>query len=143
MRQRTDTRIDTADIARCGNRCDLCPLYVGNFNPEEADALNDSLYKYHYGSEGPRPHYTAGCDGCRSEGTIARPGCAIRACVIEKRLNSCAQCPQLYCQLLEADMTVIQSALAQHRASMPQADFDRFFRPFLIRETLARLRQET
>ena len=140
MRQRIDPRIDTSLTAPCGNRCDLCPLYVDNFNPEEASAINDGLYKYHYGGRGPRPQYTAGRDGCRSEGTLARAGCAIRDCVIEQGFLSCAECPELTCQLLEADMAVIESALCQHRDSLPPADFDRFFRPFLIRETLARLR---
>jgi hypothetical protein len=34
-------------IAKCGNRCDLCPLYRDNFIAEEAAAIDDALYTYH------------------------------------------------------------------------------------------------
>jgi hypothetical protein len=129
-------------IARCGNRCDLCPLFRVNFRVEEAGAINEGLYRYHHQSKGPRPHYDAACDGCLSDGDVARQGCSIRACVVEKGLSTCALCPDMYCELLEKDMAVIEGALSQQRASMPQADFDRFLRPFLNREALAHLRQE-
>jgi hypothetical protein len=125
----------------CGNRCDLCLLYRDNFKGEEIAAVNDALYRYHHGAEGPRPHYDLPCDGCLSNGHIAREGCAIRACVVEKRFATCASCPQMYCQLLESDMAVIEGALSKHGATIPTADFERFFRPYLIREALAKLRQ--
>jgi hypothetical protein len=128
-------------IARCGNRCDLCPLFHGNFRAEEVSTINEGLYKYHHRGKGPRPQYEAGCDGCLSDGYGARQGCRIRACAIENGLSTCSRCPQLYCELLEKDMAIIEGALAQEGASLPLSDFDRFFRPFLNREALARLRQ--
>jgi ribosomal protein S27AE len=39
-------------------------------------------------------------------------------------------------------MAIIEGALTRHGHDMPAEDFDRFFRPFLIREALARLRDE-
>jgi hypothetical protein len=129
-------------IARCGNRCDLCPLFKENFTPEAAPAINDALYKYHCGGEGPRPQYSRACDGCLSDGHIARQACQIRVCVIEKGFSICARCPQMYCQLLEHDMAIIEGALSQHRTALPPTDFQMFFRPFLIREALARLSQQ-
>ncbi len=129
-------------VARCGNRCDLCPLYKENFTRETAPAVNDALYKYHCGGEGPRPRYSRGCEGCLGEGYIAREGCPIRVCVTGKGLSTCARCPEMYCHLLEHDMAIIEGALNRHRATLPPADREMFFRPFLIRETLARLREQ-
>ncbi len=127
-------------IAKCGNRCDLCPLFRENFTPERAAAINRGIYKYHHDGKGPPPHYSRGCDGCLSDGHLARQNCAIRACVLKKGMRTCAECPQLYCGLLEHDMAVIEGALAKHRAGLPAADFEQFFRPFLIRGALGKLR---
>ncbi len=127
-------------VARCGNRCDLCPLFKENFAAGQAAEINAALYKYHQNGRGPMPHYERGCDGCLGDGYVSRERCAIRACALERRLTTCAQCPDMYCQLLEHDMNIIETALSQHRAAMSSQDFDRFFRPFLTRETLARLR---
>jgi len=124
-------------IARCGNRCDLCPLFKGNFNADWASAINEAIYKYHHRGQGPRPHYTVACDGCLSDGYRPRANCPIRACANDKSFGNCASCPEMYCQLLEDDMAVIEGALSTHAPAMPQADFERFFRPFLIREALA------
>jgi hypothetical protein len=129
-------------VARCGNRCDLCPLFTDNFAFEEAAKINAGLYKYHHASCGPQPHHVRGCDGCLGEGYVARARCAIRACALERQLATCAQCSDMYCELLEHDMNIVEAALTRHKEEMSQWDFDRFFRPFLIREALARLRHE-
>ena len=126
--------------ARCGNRCDLCPLYEKNFSPDEAEVINDRLYKYHHAGEGPHPRYTRGCDGCLSGGYVAREGCKIRECVTTKGLTTCAECEELFCELLEADMTIVEGALSHHNGEMSQEDYERYFRPFLIRERLTTLR---
>jgi len=76
--------------ARCGNRCDLCPLYMANFNAAEAEAINDRLYQFHHASEGVRPHYAQGCDGCLSGGYVARADCPIRKCATDRALVTCA-----------------------------------------------------
>jgi Protein of unknown function (DUF3795) len=127
-------------IARCGNRCDLCPLYKDNFNDREADRTNEALYKYHHGGVGRRPHYVRGCDGCRSRGYIARQGCEIRACVSVKGFGTCAECEELFCSLLESDMEVIEGALARQGTPVPHEDYERYFRPFMIRQMLLELR---
>lgn len=126
--------------ARCGNRCDLCPLYKDNFSAADADKVNEDLYKYHHSNQGPRPHYTRACDGCLSNGYVARENCRIRDCVASKAFVTCAECDQLFCTLLKADMEIIESALVGHGMSMSSEDCDKYFRPFLIRETLLSLR---
>jgi hypothetical protein len=127
-------------IARCGNRCDLCPLYKDNFSLADAEAVNSLLYKYHHAGEGPRPHYARGCEGCLSDGYIAREGCEIRECVSTKRLSTCADCERLFCGLLESDMAVLEGALRRHGAEIPREDYERYFKPFMIREALIRIR---
>jgi hypothetical protein len=39
-------------------------------------------------------------------------------------------------------MAVIEGAIARYAASVPPEDYDRYLRPFLIRETLSHLRHE-
>ncbi len=129
-------------IARCGNRCDLCPLFKENFTAERAAAINRGIRRYHQDGRGPEPGYSRACDGCLRDGHLARERCAIRACTLERHFTTCAQCPQLYCEFLEHDMAIIEGALAKHRDDMIPDDFDQFFRPFMIREALARLRNE-
>ncbi len=127
--------------ARCGNRCDLCPLFRENFNPGEAPAVNAALFKYHCGSTGPRPRHSRGCDGCLGQGHLARERCPIRACAIGRGFSTCARCPEMYCRLLEHDMAIIEEALSRHGATLSLGEFDAYFRPFLIREALAELRR--
>jgi hypothetical protein len=129
-------------IAKCGNRCDLCPLYRDHFDLIGPEEINGRLYKYHHGGRGTPPQYTRGCDGCMSEGFVVREGCPIRECVDGRGLRTCADCERLFCALLEADMGVVEGALARHAGRIPQEDYDRYFRPFLIRSMLSRLRSE-
>lgn len=127
-------------VARCGNRCDLCPLFKDNFSPDHAEAVNNLLFKYHHGGEGPRPHYTRGCDGCLSDGYVAREGCEIRHCATTRRISTCADCRNLFCSILESDMAVIEGALTRFGSSLSQDDYERYFRPFMIRNRLTALR---
>ena len=129
-------------IARCGNRCDLCPLFVQNFSVDLCDEINQALYRYHNGSRGTPPRYEKGCAGCLSEGYRAREDCPVRECAGRRGPATCADRDSLFCNPLEADMAVIEGAIARYAASVPPEDYDRYLRPFLIRETLSRLRQE-
>ncbi len=127
-------------IARCGNRCDLCPLFSENFSAAEAGPINKALYKYHHGGVGSPPRYARACDGCLGSGYVAREGCGIRRCVQAKGLGTCAECEGLFCSLLETDIAVVEGALAKHRKTMPKQDYERYFQPFMIRQMLLDLR---
>jgi hypothetical protein len=129
-------------VAKCGNRCDQCPLYVGNFSVAESDELNAGLYKYHHNNSGTPPHYQRACDGCLSGGYIARQDCPIRECVDQRGLQTCAECEELFCDLLEADMQIIEGAVARYGGHISPEDYNQYLKPFLIRETLTRLRSE-
>jgi hypothetical protein len=129
-----------AIIARCGNRCDLCPLYKDNFTEGAAEKITADLYKYHQANQGPRPIYTRACDGCLSKGYVARERCRIRECATGRGFATCAECESLFCTLLESDMEIVEGALARCATTMPREDYERYFQPFLIREVLLSLR---
>jgi len=129
-------------VAKCGNRCDQCPLYVGNFNGAASDEINAGLYKYHHNSTGTPPHYKRACEGCLSGGYIARQDCPIRACVDRRGWQTCAECEGLFCDLLEADMQIIEGVVARYGSNLSPEDYNRYLRPFLIRKTLTQLRSE-
>jgi len=129
-------------MARCGNRCHLCPLYKDNFSLATSETVNLALYKYHHNSQGPQPHYNLACDGCLSDGQVAREGCRIRECALRKAFATCAECDDLFCSLLEADMGIVEDALARHISTIPSEDYDSYFRPFLIRQVLSDLRSD-
>ncbi len=130
-------------IARCGNRCDLCPLYQDNFSQADAPEINNLVYRCHNAGKGPKPRYTPGCEGCLGDGYVAREGCEIRNCVNTHQFSTCADCERLFCDLLEADLAVVEGALRDRRMDMSQIDYQKYFRPFLIREKLTALRKRT
>jgi Protein of unknown function (DUF3795) len=129
-------------FAKCGNCCDLCPLYKENFSASDADLINAGHYKYHHAGQGPHPNYAQACDGCLSDGYVARKNCCIRECVTNKAFATCAECDQLFCSLLKADMEVIEGARARYATTMSKEDYEKYFRPFLTRETLLNLRSQ-
>lgn len=129
-------------IAKCGNRCDLCPLYVENYSAIGWEEINNGLYKYHQQSTGTPPRYRQACDGCLSGGYIAREDCPIRKCANSRSLETCADCEELFCGLLKEDMKIIEGAVERYRGNIPEEDFDRYLKPFLIREALLKIRSE-
>ncbi len=128
----------SALLAKCGNRCDVCPLYRDNFEKLGPETVNAGIYKYHQRRIGVPPHFDRACEGCPDDGYVARCDCPIRACATRRKLPSCAACPDLFCDLLEADMKVIEGAVRDFEGVIPAEDFEIFLKPFLIR---ARLRQ--
>lgn len=129
-------------LARCGNRCDLCPLYRENFNRIGAERINSGLFKYQQRGTGTPPRFDRECDGCLSGGYIARQDCPIRTCTAQRQLPNCAGCADLFCDLLEADMKVIESAVRDFKGAISAEDFDLFLEPFLIRSRLAEMRTQ-
>ncbi len=129
-------------IAKCGNRCDLCPLYVENYSAIGWEKINNSLYKYHQQNTGAPPHHTQPCDGCLSVGYVARKDCRIRKCANSRSLDTCAECEELFCSLLKEDMKIIECAVERFRGDVPEEDFNRYLKPFLIREVLLTIRSE-
>jgi hypothetical protein len=129
-------------IAGCGNRCDLCPLFIRNFKASKHDQIHLGLLRYHHDRMGARPDCRRGCDECLSGGSIARKGCPIRRCAGRGDLFSCADCARLFYQLLSADIQIMEGALPRYGCTISPADYDGFFRLFQVCEKLTQIRAE-
>ncbi len=78
-------------LSPCGMYCSVCAVRA-------ADRDNDQQLKGMLAPIfGTKPEEIA-CDGCRSEKTLQfAKACAIRACAVEKHLESCHQCGDFPC----------------------------------------------
>lgn len=85
-------------LTRCGYRCDLCLAYRPNVekNRSNQQELSDGWFKYFDLRLEPAMII---CDGCMEEHPrLIDQQCGVRSCVIEKKLENCAQCDQYICE---------------------------------------------
>ena len=86
-------------MSMCGYRCDLCKAYSPNIKKEDQrDDLSRVWKSYYEINISPGEIY---CDGCRSTKKDAKRidvCCPVRKCVIERDINSCADCKQYPCE---------------------------------------------
>jgi hypothetical protein len=89
----------THQYAPCGIDCSYCDVYKATLNDDnEARLKLAQAYKDDFGQEVDPA--TIVCHGCRGEGqplcyaTI----CKIRACVLGKGYDTCAECGEFPCQ---------------------------------------------
>ena len=82
-------------IAPCGVYCGVCPYLIAYKNNDEE--LKKKLAK----NIGIKPEKVA-CEGCRSDYPFffCRQ-CAIKACVIDRKIESCAVCEDFPCEKVE------------------------------------------
>jgi hypothetical protein len=120
-------------LSRCGYRCDLCPAYHKNIEPDtDRQAISDGWFRY-FGFRIP-PEQIA-CPGCMGKERPLDHECPVRPCVIEKSLDSCARCPAFGCDKLKSRMESVESVVSKY-GNIPKEDYDRFFLPYLSRERL-------
>lgn len=93
--------------AYCGLNCSTCPIYVATMESDPIRQMAQrkqiaGLINARYGIE-----LSAGqindCDGCRSKSGrlfIMCGDCKIRKCARDKRVESCAFCPDYVCDKL-------------------------------------------
>ncbi len=94
-------------FAPCGLACHSCPIFLATRadQGEERLAMRREIARVcreKYGID-YKPEEITDCDGCRPEAGRLFPTCArcpIRACVGERRLSSCASCPDFACEKL-------------------------------------------
>jgi hypothetical protein len=126
-------------LTRCGFRCDLCPAYEKNVSgPEDLAAIRSGWHTY-FGFDVPEEQIA--CVGCRNEGSHADADCPVRPCAIERRMETCAECPDFGCGKLKSRMDFAESAIPKFR-NIPERDFERYFRPYLSRERLEQIRRD-
>jgi hypothetical protein len=129
-----------AILTRCGYRCDLCLAYRPNVenNPSAQQKLSDGWDKY-FGFRLPPAQVI--CDGCMSEDPkLIDQGCPVRPCVIEKGLDSCAQCAQYVCERLTERLVVYEEVKNRVKAEIPKDDYQCFIRPYENKRRLDELR---
>lgn len=128
-------------IAKCGYRCDLCPAFESNLGSEaDKQRMSEALAKY-YNCTLP-PEQIRPCKGCQAASEAPDSDCQVYPCVKARGLDNCGQCPEFGCAKLKTRMDVVEHCLRQH-PDVPQADYDRFFRPYLSRGTLMDVRETT
>ncbi len=132
-------------LTRCGYRCDLCLAYRPNVerDPSNQQKLSDGWFTY-FGFRIPPEKIV--CDGCMSDGTDIRlldVGCLVRPCVIEKGLDSCAQCADYGCERLQQRTVVYEEIKGRMGAEIAEEDRQRFILPYENKRRLDALRGAT
>ena len=128
-------------MSACGVMCSECPAYFaatqGFANQQEVA----EAWRRIYGLEEPAPNIS--CHGCLASDEVVFHTCrrcSARNCCRTKGLNSCAECRETECKLLERAQSVWDS-VPQIGSSLSSADFERYARPYCgHRERLATAR---
>ena len=132
-----------AMLARCGFRCDLCPAFKDNVTgPEHQQWVSDGWFKY-YGFRIPADRIR--CDGCRAEDSTCPNridvDCPVRPCVIDKGLDSCAQCDGYVCPRLSQRLVDGAEVSAKMARPIPPQELDAFIRAYDNKRRLEQIRR--
>lgn len=117
-------------LTRCGYRCDLCLAYKPNVDKEPLNQqkLSDGWFTY-FGFRIDPPNII--CDGCMAENPkLIDQNCPVRACVIEKGLESCASCDQYVCDTLKERIVLYEDVKNRVGREIPQDDYVCFIQPY-------------
>lgn len=129
-------------ITMCGYRCDLCKAYSANIKKEDQRKDLSSVWKRYYGLEiKPSDIY---CEGCRSFKKNAKRidnDCPVRRCVIEKAINSCADCEKYPCEIFsQREGLCFENAKMKQGENFREEEFDKFLLAFDNKTRIDRLR---
>jgi hypothetical protein len=128
-------------LTRCGYRCDLCLAYRPNVeaNPSNREVLSDGWQTY-FGFRIPPEDIL--CDGCMDEDPhLIDRSCPVRPCVIARRRNSAAACPEYGCTRLAERFVVYEDIAARIAGPVPEEDRRRVIAPYENRRRLDALRE--
>jgi hypothetical protein len=129
-------------LTRCGYRCDLCLAYKPNVekNPSNQQELSDGWFKY-FGFRLPPESIL--CDGCMADHPkLIDSACPVRPCVIERRLDNCAQCDDYVCEKLTQRLVVFEDIRQKAGGSVPEEDYQCFIRPYENKRRLEALKEQ-
>lgn len=129
-------------VARCGFRCDRCMAYTGNSHSDDDRArVAEAWSKYFNLTVSPE---TLCCNGCWSEecqgSDFPDPNCPIRACVMERGMNTCADCIDYPCEKIESRMRGVEEVIMKFRDNVTHGEYDAFLAPYDARRTLDEIR---
>jgi hypothetical protein len=112
VKKETDKEKEKKMIAKCGIVCSECPAYVAtqkNDDTLRAETARkwSEMFKFDIKAA------DINCDGCSSDtGRLFNycNVCEIRKCANEKKLATCAACPEYSCQKLDAFLAQVPEA---------------------------------
>ncbi len=99
-------------IAKCGLTCSECPAYIAT--QKNDDALRaETAKKWSEMFKADIKPTDINCDGCQSESPRLFSYCAvceIRKCAREKKVETCADCPEYSCKKLDEFLAQVPEA---------------------------------
>jgi hypothetical protein len=99
-------------IAKCGLVCSECPAYIAT--QKNDDALRaETAKKWSEMFKADIKPADINCDGCQSESARLFSycqTCEIRKCAREKKVETCADCPEYSCEKLDAFLAQVPEA---------------------------------
>jgi hypothetical protein len=99
-------------LAYCGLDCSACPAYLATKNDDDVlRAETAGKWSELYGAE--RKAGDINCDGCPGDSGrlfVFCGACEVRACVRQRKIATCASCPEYSCARLDAFCAVMPTA---------------------------------
>ncbi|MCL5267331.1 MAG: DUF3795 domain-containing protein [Bacteroidetes bacterium] len=129
-------------VARCGFRCDACMAYVGNNHSNDDQVKVAAAWSKYFGLNiAPEKLHCNGCWGEQCAGKdLPDPSCPIRACVMERGMNTCADCYDYPCEKMESKMNGVEEVIRQFKGKITHEEFDTYMAPYDARKTLEEMR---
>lgn len=134
-------RVMAEILTFCGFRCDLCPAYSKNKN---------TLASQQETSEGWKKYLNLDllpgdilCDGCRNIGKHVDSDCPIRPCILQKKLETCADCETMNtCEDLKTRADGIDPFKKKFEGKISEKDYALFIEPYEGRKRLLALKKK-
>jgi hypothetical protein len=106
-------------LSACGIDCQVCDAYIATQSGDQDLAMRTAARWSGYVGGAPVPIEATICDGCRTDS--ARKGglcgeCVVRACAVEKKVETCGHCPDFGCATMDAFLKKIPA----HREKLEQ-----------------------
>jgi hypothetical protein len=112
MTKQDKDRKEKKILAYCGIDCSACPAYIATRNDDDVlRAETARKWSELYGTE--RKIDDINCDGCPGDSGrlfVYCGACEVRACAREKKVATCASCPEYSCARLDAFCAVMPTA---------------------------------
>lgn len=129
-------------VARCGFRCDECMAYAANSHSyDDRVKVAEAWLKYFGLNVSPDKLLCNGCRGEKcAEHRLPELACPIRNCVIERGMNTCADCIDFPCEKMESRMKGVEEVITRFRGKIARGEYDDYIAPYDSRRTLNEMR---
>ena len=129
-------------LTKCGYRCDLCLAYKKNIEKyDQRSILSDGWYEIYGFRIKPENIY---CEGCvsGSDPILIDKNCPVRSCVISKSIDTCSECEDYICDLLNGrivNKSILEDKLGR---KLSYFEYDKFVLPYESKPRLETLRKK-